>query len=181
MSEDGGWKRRASRYLFESQWFRLRQDEITLPGGDDITYTYVEHDGWAMAVPVLEDGRCVMERIYRYTLRRTQLECPAGGLDGESPETAARRELEEETGYRARTWTHLGHFSESVGISSQEFDVYLATDLDAGGRVRRENTEQIEVELIPLAELRDMALRGEIADAASALGLLLAWEWLHTR
>jgi hypothetical protein len=57
---DGGWLRRSSRQIFASAWFRLRQDEITLPGGDDITYTVIEHDGWAMTVPVLADGPSVL-------------------------------------------------------------------------------------------------------------------------
>jgi ADP-ribose pyrophosphatase len=84
--------------LFESPWFRLRQDEVTLPGGEEITYTLVDHDGYVVVVPLRDDGRVVMERIYRYTVQRTLLECPSGGLDGEAVETAARRELEEETG-----------------------------------------------------------------------------------
>jgi hypothetical protein len=57
MEHDGGWRRRSSRYLFESPWFRLRQDEITLPNGDEITYTLVDHGGYVVVVPVLADGR----------------------------------------------------------------------------------------------------------------------------
>lgn len=178
MKDDGGWKRTGSRYIFESPWFKLRQDDVTLPNGDRITYTLVDHGGWVMVVPLLEDGRVVMEHIYRYTVQETTLECPSGGLDGEAPETAARRELEEETGYRAAALEHLGRFSASNGISNEHFDVFLATGLTADGTVQRENTEQIEVETIPLADLRDRALRGEIHDAPSALCILLAWEHL---
>ncbi len=181
MQHDGGWQRTARRDLFESRWFTLRQDEVTLPNGDDITYTYVVHPGFAMVVPLLADGRVVMERVYRYTVQQTTLECPSGGLDGEAPATAARRELEEETGYRAGTLAHLGHFMGSNGYSDEEYDVYLATDLTADGTIRRENTEQIEVVLLPLAELHAMAVRGEIADAPSALALLLAWEHVRAR
>ena len=179
MKHDGGWTRRTRRYLFESRWFKLRQDDLTLPNGDEITYTFVEHPGWVMVVPLLDDGRVVMEHIYRHTVQRDLLECPSGGLDGEDPETAARRELEEETGYLAGTLTHLGHFAGSSGISSEEYDIYLATDVTTGGSIQRENTEQMEVELIPLDELRARALRGEIEDAPSALGILLAWEHLQ--
>jgi 8-oxo-dGTP pyrophosphatase MutT (NUDIX family) len=176
---DGGWRRRASRYLFESRWFRLRQDDLTLPNGDDITYTLVEHAGWVMVVPWLADGRVVMERVYRHTVQRSVLECPSGGCDGEPPEVAARRELEEETGYLAQRLVHLGRFAGSSGISSEEFDVYLAPEPRRGGRVQRENTEQMEIELIPLEDLREIALRGEIFDAPSALALLLAAEHLR--
>jgi len=88
--------------------------------------------------------------------------------------TAARRELEEETGYRAADITHLGRFVGSVGISNERFDVCLATGLSADGTIQRENTEQMEVELLELADLRGRALRGEIEDAPSALAIVLA-------
>jgi 8-oxo-dGTP pyrophosphatase MutT (NUDIX family) len=178
MQDDGGWRRGASRYLFESPWFRLRQDEVTLPGGEDITYTLVDHGGYVVVVPLLDDGRVVMERIYRYTVGRTLLECPSGGLDGEDAETAARRELEEETGYRAGAVETLGSFYGSTGISNERYDVCLATKLTQDGRIQREATEQIEVCLRPLEELRQHAARGRIEDGPSAFALLLAAERL---
>jgi ADP-ribose pyrophosphatase len=172
----GRWRLRSSRYLFESRWFRLRQDELTVPSGEEITYTHIEHGGYVVAVPLLGDGRVVMERVYRHTIGRDLLECPSGGCDGDAPDVAARRELEEETGYRAREWTLLGRFYGSTGISNERFEVFLATGLSADGRVAREATEQIELELVALAELRRRALAGEIEDAPSALAILLASE-----
>jgi ADP-ribose pyrophosphatase len=171
---DGGWRLRASRHLFRSPWFRLRQDELTLPNGDDITYTVIEHDGWALVVPVLADRRVVMVRVFRHTLQRTLLECPSGGCDGEAPELAGRRELEEETGFLARDMIHLGHFAACSGISNECFDVFLAPEPTPDGTMQHENTEQIEVELIPLERLRDRALGGELDDAPSALAIILA-------
>jgi ADP-ribose pyrophosphatase len=168
------WITRASRTLFESRWLRLRQDDVRLPNGDDITYTWVDHGGYVVVLPILEDGRVVMERVYRHTVKRTLLECPSGGLDGDEPIAAGQRELEEETGYTAREWQHLGSFFGAVGTSNERFDVVVARDLRADGQVRREATEEIEVVLVPLAELRAAALRGEIEDASSALAILLA-------
>ncbi len=117
-------------------------------------------------------------RIYRYTVDRTLLECPSGGLDGEDAETAARRELEEETGYRAGRIERLGRFFASTGISNESYEVCLATALCDDGEIRREATEQIEVELLPLTDLRARALRGEMEDGPSAFALLLAAERL---
>ena len=171
------WITKSSRYLFRSPWFDLRQDQVRLPNGDDITYTSVSHPGYAMVVPVLPDGRVVMERVYRHTLGRELLECPSGGLDGEPPEVAARRELEEETGYRAGALRSLGSYYGSSGISDERFHLFLARDVRSGGTVRREPTEQIEVELLPLADLVERARRGEIEDGPSALALLLAEEF----
>jgi ADP-ribose pyrophosphatase len=174
MKHDGGWRRRASRQLFENRWFKLRQDDVVLPNGEPITYTLVEHPGFAMVVPLLEDGRVILERVYRYALQETLLECPSGGLDGEPPETAARRELEEETGWVAGSLTALGSFYGSSGISDERFHLFLATELRDTGKMNREATEQIELEFLELDAAVGMALRGEISDAPSALALILA-------
>lgn len=176
MKPESQWSRTASRYLFQSRWYAVRQDALTLPDGKAITYTVIEHPGFVVIVPLLSDGRVVMERIYRYPWQRVNLECPSGGLDGEDPEIAARRELEEETGYRAGRLIGLGKYAASSGISDEEFTIFLARDVRADGVLRREITEDIDIELIPLADLRAQVLRGEITDAPSALAILLASE-----
>ena len=146
------WKTVGYRYLFKSPYFDLHQDQVTLPGGDRITYTMIEHPGYAMVVPLCDDGRVIMEHVYRHPLRRTLLECPSGGLDGQPRDVAARRELEEETRYRATHLTGLGRYAGSSGISNEYFDLFLATDLDPNGQLCHEATEQIEIELLtPLA------------------------------
>ena len=176
---DSRWRCTDSRYLFQSRWYAVRQDALTSPEGQSITYTVVEHPGYVVIVPLLSDGRVVMERIYRYPLQRVALECPSGSLDGEEPEVAARRELEEETGYRAGRLIRLGKYAGSSGISDEEFSIFLATEVSADGVLRREITEDIEIELIPLVDLRARVLRGEINDGSSALAILLASEVLN--
>src|SRR5262245_2534954 len=110
------WKTLASRYLYQSRWFSVRQDDVKL-GEQDIVYTFVEHPGYAMVVPLLDDGRVLLEKVYRYTVKEVILECPSGGLDGEPPEVAAHRELREETGWVAERMSLLGTFYGSHGIS----------------------------------------------------------------
>lgn len=178
---DGGWRRRSSRYLYESRWFNLRRDEVTLPDGEDITYTLIEHPGFAMVVPLLDDGRVLLERVFRYTIQETTLECPSGGLDGDAPEVAARRELEEETGWLAESMQPLGAFYPSNGISDERFHLFLATGLSETGTVQRESTEQIEVVFLPLDEAADLARRGRIPDAPSTLSLLVAEHYIRSR
>ena len=172
--DDGAWRTRETRTLFETPWFRLQQDEITLPGGEDITYTWIDRGGFVVVVPLLDDGRVVMERVYRHTLGRAVLECPAGNLDGEDGLVAGPRELEEETGYRARRWTHLGNFTSTPGLSNERFDVLLAQDLRADGQIDREVTEEIEVVLPRFDEVERMSLAGELGSGPSALAILLA-------
>ena len=174
MAQHSGWQVRDSKYLFQSPWYSLRQDQLTLPNGQNITYTLIDHPGYVMVVPLLDDGRVMMERVYRYTLQRTCLECPSGGiLKAETFEAAARRELEEETGYRAAKLDLLGRFIGSPGISNEEYDLFLATQLTADGVLQREPTEEIALELIPLQTLTEMVYRGEISNGPSALGILL--------
>jgi len=174
MKHDGGWTRRASRYLFESLWFNLRQDDFSLPTEEQVTYTLVEHPGYVMVVPLLGDGRVILERVYRYTVQETVLECPSGGLDGDTPEQAARRELEEETGWVAGMLDPLGSFYGSNGISDERFHLFLATELSQSGKMNREPTEQIELEFVLLQDAVELALSGSVRDAPSALALILA-------
>jgi ADP-ribose pyrophosphatase len=181
MQHDGGWKRRASRYLFESSWYKLRQDEVSLPDGTPITYTLIEHSGYAMVVPLLDDGRVLLERVYRYVLQETLLECPSGGLDGDTPEQAARRELEEETGWVATRFTSLGSFFGSSGISEEKCHLFLAEGVTPTGQLAREPTEQIELEFMPFADAVELALNGQIVDAPSALAIILAQAALARR
>ena len=145
MKTESRWNRTDSHYLFQSHWYAVRHDALTSPEGKAITYTVVEHPGFVVIVPLLTDGCVVMERIYRHPLQRVNLECPSGGLDGEAPEIAARRELEDETGYRADRLIDLGKYAASSGISDEEFSVFLALEVCADGVLRREITEDIEI------------------------------------
>jgi ADP-ribose pyrophosphatase len=172
--DDAGWVRTGQRKLFESEWYNVRQDDIRLPDGQTIEYHVVEHPGSVMVVPLLDDGRIVMERIYRWPLRKWMFECPSGALEGDSPEQAARRELEEETGYRAHHLESLGSFAASDGYSNERLHLFLARGVRREGDARLESTEAIETQLWDFTELHAMAERGEIEDAPTALAILLA-------
>lgn len=174
MTADPNWRIRATRYLYQSKWFDLRQDDITLPCGDDITYTFVEHPGYAMVLPVTADDKAVMVDVYRHPLKKTSFECPAGGLDGNTPEATAIKELEEETGYIARELVPLGNFDGGPGSSNENFSLFLALDVVPGGRIAHENTEQIEIRLIPIADLYAAALNGSLDGGPTTLCVLLA-------
>ena len=131
-----------------------------------------------MVVPLLDDGRVLLERVYRYTVQRTLLECPSGGLDGEPPDVAARRELREETGWSADRLEPLGSFYGSNGISDERFHLFLARDLEQAGEPEREPTEQIELEFLAFDDAVARARAGRIEDAPSALALILAAQHL---
>lgn len=173
-ANDVGWVRTGQRRVFESRWYNVRQDDILLPNGQTIQYHVVEHPGSVMIVPLLADRRVVMERIHRWPLDRWMLECPSGGMDGDSAEAAATRELEEETGYRAAGLEPLGCFAASDGYSDELLHVFLAREVERVGDPKPEATEAIRIELRDFGELHALAARGKIEDAPTALAILLA-------
>ncbi len=174
MSPRKDWKQLSTQYLFESRWFNVRQDRVRLPTGTEIPYTLIEHSGYAIVVPLLDDGRVLLENVYRYSIRGPSLECPAGGLDGDAPEVGARRELREETGYVAKAIHSLGSFYGSIGISNERFHVFLATGVHFEGEPVLEETEQIELVFMDFEEAHEWALTGRVDDGPSSLSLLLA-------
>ena len=167
------WKTLDSRYLWESQWYNLRQDRLRTPEGHEFTYTIIEHPGAVWVVPVTRDGQVVLIWSYRYAIDDWCYEIPAGGLGSAGdPEEVARRELLEEVGGTAADLSYVGQFYTSNGISNEVAYVYLATGVGLG-ETHREPTELMEMRLVPVEEALRMARVGEISDGPSALALFL--------
>ncbi len=166
------WKKLGSQYIWQSQWYSLRQDRLRAPGGDEFTYTVIEHPGAVWIVPVTLEGQIALIWNYRYAVDDWCYEVPAGGLSpGLLPEETARRELLEEVGGTARELRPVGQFYTTNGISNEVAYVYLAIDVELG-ETHREPTELMEMHLVPLEEALRMAHEGEISDGPSALALL---------
>jgi len=172
-----GWRLRATRMLYESRWFNLRQDDLTLPGGEDIVFTYVDSPGFVSVVPITPSGEVVLIREYRYTIDRWVWAVPAGGLGskaGTEPGDAAREELAEETGYVVDgELRHVASYYACVGNASSRAHVYLATDVRPATEQELDQTEMIEIRVVPLEAALEMARSGEIEDGNSQLALLL--------
>jgi len=110
----------ASDIAFAGKLLEVRSDRVKLPNGGTGTREFVVHPGAVLIVPVLDDGRFVLERQYRYPVSRVMLEFPAGKIDaGETPLATAQRELEEEAGYRAAKWKSLGTIHPEIGYSTE--------------------------------------------------------------
>jgi ADP-ribose pyrophosphatase len=134
-----------------------------------------------MIVPLLDDGRVVVERQYRYPLSRVMLEFPAGKIDaGEPPFQCAVRELAEETGYRAREWARAGILHNAIAYSNEGIEVWFARGLEAGVR-QLDAGEFLDVETADVAELEAQAGRGELTDAKTLIGLLWLQNWRSGR
>lgn len=163
--------------VFDGRLLQVRRDTITLSTGEPATREYIVHPGAVMVVPLLDDGRLVMERQFRYPLGRVLIEFPAGKLDpGESVWACAQRELAEETGYRAAEWARAGLIHNACAYSTEGIELWFARGLSLGER-QLDHGEHIDLLLLSVAELDALAARGEITDAKTLIGLQWLQRW----
>jgi ADP-ribose pyrophosphatase len=166
-----------SDQVYLGKFLDVRRDQIKLPDGRTAQREYIVHPGAVMIVPILDDGRLVVERQWRYPLARAILEFPAGKLDaGEPPQECAIRELIEETGYRATEWCRAGIMHNAVAYSNEGIEIWFARGLTLGER-RLDEGEYLDVGSASVEELDEMARRGELTDAKTLIGLLWLQNW----
>ena len=168
-------ERVSGQELLKGHFLHVMRDEVRLPDGTHASREYVIHPGAVMIIPLLEDGRLVMERQFRYPLQRVMLEFPAGKLDpGEAPLTCARRELFEETGYHAREWAHAGVLHPVISYSTEFIDIWFARGLTLGER-RLDAGEFLDVVTAGPQEVLAWCRDGTITDSKTLIGAL----WLQ--
>ena len=164
----------ASRRIFAGRILSVREDTVELADGRRTQREVVEHGEVVVMVPVDASGQVLLVRQYRLPAGQSLLEVPAGSVDpGESVEEAVQRELQEETGYRADRLQRLGGFFISPGYCTEFMHLFLATGLSEAAAAA-DADEWITVERFPLAEALRLVASGDIRDAKSIIGLLLA-------
>ena len=166
----------ASEEIFDGIILHLFRDKVTLPDGKDAVREVIRHVGAVCVVPLTEDGEVICVRQYRYPAAQVMLEIPAGKLDSkqEDRREAALRELREETGVSCECLTSLGAFYPAPAYSDELIDMYLAEGLSYGETAPDED-EFLDVVRVPLSELVDMVMRGEILDAKTQMAVLKVW------
>jgi ADP-ribose pyrophosphatase len=163
----------ARRRVYEGRVLSLDVDEVEEPGGVRATREVVRHRGSVAALPVHDDGRLVLVRQYRYPVDALVWELPAGRLDpGESPEAAARREMEEEVGLRPRRLEPLAVFYTTPGFCDEVMHLFRASGLESV-TARPEADERIESRAFTLEDARRMMRSGEIREGKTLVALLM--------
>lgn len=166
------WRTLSTRQAYDNPWISVREDKVVRPDGAEGIYGVVHFKNRAIGVLAVEGEEVYLVGQYRYPLGEYSWEIPEGGCpEDEDPLDAARRELEEETGLRARNWRRLGEAHLSNSVSDELAIWFLATGLTQGER-SPEGTEQLNVRRVPFAEALRMALRGEIKDSLSLLAIM---------
>ncbi len=172
---DQPWRRVSSRPIYANRWITLREDVVALPDGRTTIYGVVTCGQCVGILPFLDPDTVVLVRQYRYIAGRATWEMPTGGAHpGEPLEDAARRELAEETGWRAERLVPISTFHTSKSVVDETAHLFLAHGLTRGERPVGDDTEFIETRPFPFAEALRMVLSGEIVDSMTIIAVLLA-------
>jgi ADP-ribose pyrophosphatase len=174
----------SSRLIHDGRVVHLSLDRVRFPDGREGELEFIRHRGASAVIPLRgnlddEDPEVVLIRQYRYAAEGVVYEIPAGlPEDGESWEACARRELEEETGYRGTDFRPLTSLFTTPGFTNEKIHFFLATGLSLG-ETRRDEDEYIEVVHLPLSKVLSLIERGEIIDGKSVAGLLFVERFIR--
>lgn len=163
----------SSKTLLETPIFTVTEDIANDPDGFEIKRAIVKHQGSAVMMAVDDKNRILLVRQYRLPAKAFLWELPAGRLDpGETVLNAAKRELREETGFKAKRWTKLVSFYASPGYIDEQMTIFLAEDLTEGEQENMED-ERIQLKWFTARELESEILKGGIHDAKTMLGFFM--------
>ena len=163
-----------TKLVYDGRLLKVREDTVRLPDGKTARREYVQHPGASIIIPMLDDETVLLERQYRYPLKRHFYELPAGKIDaGEDPLETARRELKEECGYQANVWQHLTTLHPCIGYSDERIELYLARELATVGSAL-DDGEFLELVPLPVREALAWIKTGRITDVKTITGLLWA-------
>lgn len=166
-----------SEQVYKGRFLDVRRDVVSLPDATPASREYIVHPGAVMVIPLLADGRLVMERQWRHPVSRVMLEFPAGKLEpGEPPLACGIRELAEETGYRAGEWARAALTHNAIAYSTEGIEIWFARGLSLGPQ-QLDAGEFLDVVISSQEELEALAGAGELTDAKTLVGLMWLQNW----
>ena len=161
-----------SEILYKGKVFDHQVDEIEYKSGNKGIREIAIHPGGAVVIPVKDDGKIILVKQFRYPLQKTLIEFPAGKLEkGEDPLICATRELEEETGYKAKEIKKLGEIFTAPGYCTEILHIYSAKGLTPGNHNREEGELEMEILELTVEEIEKMIISGKINDAKTIVGM----------
>jgi 8-oxo-dGTP pyrophosphatase MutT (NUDIX family) len=170
------WQKLSSRKIYQNQWFRLREDKVISPGGENGVYGVIETSPAIAIVPVTKNLETYLVGQYRYPLDVYTWEVPEGGANhDETNLDAAKRELKEETGLKANKWTYLNSMYTSNSITNEIGYIFLAEEL-VEGKSEPEHTEDLSIKIVPFLDAYQMVLNCEIKDSLAIIGIIRVYE-----
>ena len=168
--------------VYDGSFLKVRRDRVRLPDGSETAREYFRHPGAVVIIPLLDDGKVLLERQYRYPNDHVFIELPAGKLGyGEEPLLCAQRELREETGYSATDWRFICTIHNAIAYSDEHLDIFLARGL-MSGKQQLDPGEFLELISVSPEELMTWVRQGQITDVKTLIGAfwlekILRGEW----
>lgn len=159
-----------SEVAYDGHFLKVQRDTVRLPDGNHSKREYIRHPGAVVVLPIMNDGRVLLERQYRYPLHDVFIEFPAGKIDpGEESLACAKRELAEETGYTAHQWDYLCTIHNAIAYSDEHLDLYVARGLTAG-ESKLDEGEFLETFTATVPEMLEWVRAGKISDVKTVIG-----------
>jgi len=157
--------------VYNGIFLHMKRDQVRLPDGSLAIREYLTHPGAVAILALLDDGRVVLERQFRYPIAKICIEIPAGKLEiGEDRLLCAKRELAEETGYTAKKWSFIRRIHPVISYSTEFIDIYLAEGLTAG-ESKLDDEEFLDVFAAPLEQILAWIEQGEITDVKTTISI----------
>lgn len=170
------------RVVFQGKYLQLHHADVRLPNGETSYREYLKHPGAVMIMPLFDNGDVLLERQYRYPLRKVFVEFPAGKKDeGETPLDTGQRELLEETGYRAERYTHVTDIHNALAYCDEVIHFYLAEGLTQVSEQQLDDNEFVQLLRVPLSELMTWVKNGWVPDVKTQLGAFWLQDYLSKK